>query len=207
MTELLAMTCDACGEPMLPNVSTLDADGCLWICINPRCPELHAEELDAADLEEAGVPRALAGRLARLILHYVAEGEEPPRTREDAQADLATLRAQLLEMGRLAETTAAIAGRLDDALSVSYQATPSTRPRRRSSPSPSPPPSAPPPAAPPPRPSATSTSSTPTCPASCPSAASEPLSPRLISPARHGAQPRVLDPPGGRRRLTFTGGS
>jgi len=120
MTELLAMTCDACGEPMLPNVSTLDADGCLWICINPRCPELHAEELDAADLEEAGVPKALAGRLARLILHYVAEEEEPPRTRADAQADLATLRAQLLEMGRLAETTAAIAGRLDDALAVSY---------------------------------------------------------------------------------------
>ncbi|MBN1193633.1 MAG: hypothetical protein JXA36_08100 [Coriobacteriia bacterium] len=121
MTELLAMTCDACGEPMLPNVSTLDADGCLWICINPRCPELHAEELDAADLEEAGVPQALAGRLARLILHYAEEDEAPPRTREQAQADLATLYAQLLEMGRLAETTAAITGRLDDALLVSYE--------------------------------------------------------------------------------------
>ncbi len=120
MTELLAMTCDACGEPMLPNVSTLDADGCLWICINPRCPELRVGELEAADLEEAGVPQALAGRLARLILHYVAEGEEPPRTRERAQANLASLRAQLLEMGRLAETTAAIAAHLDDALSVSY---------------------------------------------------------------------------------------
>lgn len=55
MTELLAMTCDACGEPMLPNVSTLDEDGCLWICINPRCPELRVGELEAADLEEAGV--------------------------------------------------------------------------------------------------------------------------------------------------------
>jgi len=99
----------------------IDAEGCLWICINPRCPELHAGELDAADLEEAGVPKALAGRLARLILHYVAEGEEPPRTRERAQADLASLRAQLLEMGRLAETTAALAGNLDDALLVSYE--------------------------------------------------------------------------------------
>ncbi len=121
MTELLAMTCDACAEPMLPNVSTLDADGCLWICIDPRCPELHAEELEAADLEEAGVPQALAGRLARLILHYVEVDEAPPRTRERAQADLASLHAQLLETGRLAETTAAIAGHLDDALLVSYQ--------------------------------------------------------------------------------------
>ena len=120
MTELLAMTCDACGEPMLPNVSTLDEHGCLWICINPRCPELRAGELEAADLEEAGVPQALAGRLARLIAHYVAEGEEPPGTRERAQADLASLRAQLLEMGRLAETTAAVAAHLDDALSVSF---------------------------------------------------------------------------------------
>jgi hypothetical protein len=121
MTELLAMTCDACGEPMLPNVSTLDADGCLWICINPRCPELHAEELEAADLEEAGVPMALAGRLTRLILHYVAEGEEPPQTRERAQADLASLRAQLLELGRLAGTTTALASRLDDALFISFE--------------------------------------------------------------------------------------
>ena len=28
MGELLAVTCDSCGEPMVPNVSTLDADGC-----------------------------------------------------------------------------------------------------------------------------------------------------------------------------------
>ncbi len=120
MTELLALTCDACGDPMLPDVSALDEHGCLWICINPRCPELRVRELEAADLEEAGVPKALAGRLARLILHYVAEGEESPRTRERAQADLASLRAQLLEMGRLAETTGAIALHLDDALSVSF---------------------------------------------------------------------------------------
>jgi len=120
MTELLAMTCDACGEPMLPNVSTLDEHGCLWICINPRCPELRAEELEAADLVEAGVPEALAGRLTRLVDHYVAERESPPRTRERAQADLATLRAQLLEMGRLAETTGAIACHLDEALCVSF---------------------------------------------------------------------------------------
>lgn len=63
---------------MLPNVSTLDAEGYLWICINPRCPELHAGELDAADLEEAGVPQALAGRVARLILHRVGRDEALP---------------------------------------------------------------------------------------------------------------------------------
>jgi hypothetical protein len=50
----------------------------------------------------------------------VEEDEAPPQTREQAQADLATLRVQLLEMGRLAATTAGIAGRLDDALAVSY---------------------------------------------------------------------------------------
>ena len=120
MTELLAMTCDACGEPMLPNVSTLDEHGCLWICINPRCPELRVEELETGDLVEAGVPEALAGRLTRLIDYYVEEREAPPRTRERAQADLALLRGQLLEMGRLAETAGAIASHLDEALSVSY---------------------------------------------------------------------------------------
>jgi hypothetical protein len=120
MTELLAMTCDACGEPMLPNVSTLDERGCLWICINPRCPELRVGELEVGDLVEAGVPEALAGRLTRLIDHCVEEREAPPRTRERAQADLATLRAQLLEMGRLAEVAGAVACHLDEALLVSY---------------------------------------------------------------------------------------
>ncbi len=55
MTELLAMTCDACGEPMLPNVSTLDADGCLWICIDPRSPR----EVDVA---RGALTGAQAGR-------------------------------------------------------------------------------------------------------------------------------------------------
>ena len=66
------------------------------------------------------MPQALAGRLTRLIDHYVEEREAPPRTRERAQADLALLRGQLLEMGRLAETAGAIASHLDDALSVSF---------------------------------------------------------------------------------------
>ena len=80
MGELLAVTCDSCGEPMVPNVSTLDDDGCGWICLNPGCPELAAGELEAEDLVEAGVPEALAGRLARLIDHYV--GADEARARE-----------------------------------------------------------------------------------------------------------------------------
>jgi len=44
MGELLAVTCDSCGEPMVPNVSTLDDDGCGWICLDPGCPELAAGE-------------------------------------------------------------------------------------------------------------------------------------------------------------------
>ena len=49
MGELLAVTCDACCEPMVPNVSTLDDDGCGWICLSPGCPELAAG-VEAEDL-------------------------------------------------------------------------------------------------------------------------------------------------------------
>jgi len=127
MGELLAVTCDSCGEPMVPNVSTLDADGCLWICLSPGCPELAAGELEAEDLAEAGVPEALAGRLARLVDHYVdaeeardRELDAPARARERAQADLARLHVHLLELGRLAEGAGALAAHLSDTLVVSY---------------------------------------------------------------------------------------
>ena len=132
MGELLAVTCDSCGAPMVPNVSTLDEGGCGWICLDPGCPELAAGELEAEDLVEAGVPQALAGRLARLIEHYADEEEaraaaaaaparEPASpARERAQADLARLRGLLLELGRLAEGGGALAARLNDSLAVSY---------------------------------------------------------------------------------------
>jgi len=68
MGELLAVTCDSCGEPMVPNVSTLDDDGCGWICLSPGCPELAAGELEAEDLVEAGVPEELAGPGANVNL-------------------------------------------------------------------------------------------------------------------------------------------
>jgi len=127
MGELLAVICDSCGAPMVPNVSTLDDDGCGWICLSPGCPELAAGELEAEDLAEAGVPEALAGRLARLVDHFVdaeeargREADAPARARERAQADLARLHALLLELGRLAEGAGALAAHLSDALVVSY---------------------------------------------------------------------------------------
>ena len=105
-------------------MSTLDECGCGWICLNPGCPELAAGELEAADLVEAGVPEALAGRLARLVAHYAdareCEADVSARARERAQADLARLRGLLLELGRLAEGAGALAAHLGDALVVSY---------------------------------------------------------------------------------------
>ena len=76
---------------------------------------------------EAGVPEALAGRLARLIDHYV-DAEEAcargagasARARERAHADLARLHALLLELGRLADGAGALAADLNDGLAVSY---------------------------------------------------------------------------------------
>ena len=124
MGELLAVTCDSCGAPMVPNVSTLDDDGCGWICLSPGCPELAAGELEAEDLVEAGAPQALAGRLARLVDHHAdereCEAEVSARARERAQADLARLHALLLELGCVAEGAGALAAHLNDALAVSY---------------------------------------------------------------------------------------
>ena len=85
--EVLARTCDSRGEPMLPNLSQADADGCLWICIDPDCPELCAGELETEDLAGGGVStnwgtgsdvedQALAARLVRLIDFYEDTIEE-----------------------------------------------------------------------------------------------------------------------------------
>ena len=110
---------------MVPNVSTLDDDGCGWICLSPGCPELGAGELEAEDRVEAGAPQALAGRLARLIDHNAdereCEAEVSARARERAQADLARLHALLLELGCVAEGAGALAAHLNDALAVPYR--------------------------------------------------------------------------------------
>ena len=133
MREPFALTCDSCGEPMLPNLSQADADGCLWICINPDCPELCAGELETEDLVEGGVPKALAARLVRLIdsdedVIEELRGDEgggaapPPLagSRERAQADLASLRRQVRELRRRSALAAAAAGQLGLVLVVSY---------------------------------------------------------------------------------------
>ena len=88
MPEPFALTCDSCDEPMLPNLGTADADGCLWICIDPVCPELCAGELETEDLAGGGVStswgtgsdvedQALAARLVWLIDFYDDTIEEP----------------------------------------------------------------------------------------------------------------------------------
>ena len=85
--EPFTLTCDSLGEPLLPNLSQGDADGCLWICINPDCPELCVGELETEDLVEGGVStswgtgsdvedKALAARLVRLIDYYEDTIEE-----------------------------------------------------------------------------------------------------------------------------------
>jgi hypothetical protein len=133
MPEPFDVSCSICGEPMLPNLSQADADGCLWICIDPDCPELCAGELETEDLVEGGVPQALAARLVRLIDYYEdtieeLRGEEgggaaaPPLagSRERAQADLASLRRQVRELRRRSALAAAAAGQLGLELVVSY---------------------------------------------------------------------------------------
>jgi len=144
MPEPFDVTCSICGTPMLPNLSQADADGCLWICIDPDCPELCAGELETEDLVEGGVPKALAARLVRLIDFYedtieelhaqgAGHGEEgaeaggggaaaPPLagSRERAQADLAALRRQVRELRRRSALAAAAAGQLGLELVVSY---------------------------------------------------------------------------------------
>ena len=133
-----------CGTPMLPNVSQADADGCLWICINPDCPELCAGDLETEDLVEGGVPKALAARLMRLIDYYedtieelhaqgAGRGEEgadaggggaaappPAGSRERTEADLASLCRQVRELRRRSALAAAAADQLRLELVVSY---------------------------------------------------------------------------------------
>jgi len=144
MPEPFDVTCNICGTPMLPNLSQADADGCLWICVNPDCPELCAGELETEDLVEGGVPQALAARLVRLIDFYedtieelhaqgAGDGEEgvdagggaaappPAGSRERAQADLASLCRQVRELRRRSALAAAAADQLGIELVVSFR--------------------------------------------------------------------------------------
>jgi hypothetical protein len=67
-----ALVCDACGERMLPNVSTWDADGCAWICTNGDCSDFSGDELDMDDLLAVGVPAWVAVVIESLA-DYVRE--------------------------------------------------------------------------------------------------------------------------------------
>ena len=103
----------------------MDEHTCGWICLNPDCPKLaatalEAEELEAGDLVEAGVPTELARRLTKLILRRADEADAPLPARERAQADLAQLRVHLSEAQRHAGEAAAIADRLAGSLRVSF---------------------------------------------------------------------------------------
>jgi len=142
MPEPFDDTCSICGTPMLPNLSQADADGCLWICIDPDCPEFCAGELETEDLVEGGVPKALAACLVKLVDYYEDTifdlrgergGEEgadaggggaaaPPLvgSRERAQADLASLCREVRELRRRSALAAAAADQLGLELLISY---------------------------------------------------------------------------------------
>ena len=157
MPEPFALTCDSCGEPLLPNLSQADADGCLWICINPDCPELCAGELETEDLVESGVPQALAARLVRLIDFY-----------EDTIAELRAACGGEGEEDADAGGGGATAPPPRPVSSASSSSSPTTatsspRPRTPSASSPLRRRSAAPPATPPPTPRSASPASTPSC--------------------------------------------
>ena len=57
--------CD-CGYPTIPNISTGDEDGYVWICTNFRCGDWAGGEIEAEDLIVCGCPRWLAERIEAL---------------------------------------------------------------------------------------------------------------------------------------------
>ena len=66
-TRDTVIVCDACKEPMLPNLSTWDEEGCVWICLTVGCSDYTAEELDIEDLTAVGVPEWVASRIVGLV--------------------------------------------------------------------------------------------------------------------------------------------
>jgi len=65
--ESTVCVCDGCGKPMLPNVSTLDDDGCGWVCLSPACADYTANELEPDDLVAVGVPEWVARLVCGLV--------------------------------------------------------------------------------------------------------------------------------------------
>lgn len=60
------VTCDGCGKPMLPNLSTEDEDGLGWSCTTFGCGDFAGEQIEAEDLVACGCPAWVAERLASL---------------------------------------------------------------------------------------------------------------------------------------------
>lgn len=65
-TRDTVVICDSCNAPMLPNVSTLDSDGCAWLCATPNCADYSGDELEIEDLTAVGVPEWVAVWVANL---------------------------------------------------------------------------------------------------------------------------------------------
>ena len=65
-TRDTVMVCDSCQEPMFPNLSTWDDDGCVWICTTAECSEWSGSELEAEDLVAVGCPPWIALRVIDL---------------------------------------------------------------------------------------------------------------------------------------------
>ena len=70
-TEDTVCVCDPCGSPMIPNVSTMDEEGCAWSCTTYGCPDFTGDEIETEDLEALGVPTWIADRFAALSSAYL----------------------------------------------------------------------------------------------------------------------------------------
>ena len=64
--ETTVMVCDHCNQPMFPNLSLWDDDGCPWTCTTNDCPDWTGNELEAEDLVAVGCPPWIALRVAEL---------------------------------------------------------------------------------------------------------------------------------------------
>jgi hypothetical protein len=65
-TRETVIECDGCNKPMIPNVSTMDEDGCGWSCTTYGCGDFTGSEIEAEDLIALGVPAWVAERMESL---------------------------------------------------------------------------------------------------------------------------------------------
>jgi hypothetical protein len=65
-TEETVIKCDGCNQPMIPNLSTWDEEGCVWSCTTFNCSDFTGGEIEAEDLIAVGVPEWVAKRIHAL---------------------------------------------------------------------------------------------------------------------------------------------